>query len=437
MDSYMKKKWGIAYGFRKNYLGLETYYNKQLRVKYKSKMRKTIFFLVMMVALQEILLYIKDQYQAEVYAVRVLTFGWIVMTFIFLFLSNKVFPISALFLISIKTTICIFEMYLIKLTHPDQTERQTLSFLNFLLHSMLDSLVFISMGIFPVTLLSILNAVSYVCIIVNTLILRLGDRETPALIAGVTFFYAINFVDLLNHFDTELNLFFNYVGIEQKGYYLNTFVDRLLPKHIRGLTASTECYSEVTLLFADIVGFTEYSAGKNPRQVVEMLSQLFTAFDKECNTLNLYKLYTIGDCYVVMSFLDKNNRKKPAEEANDVVQLAIFMIRSIAEVRAKINFDKLNMRIGIHTGTVYGGVIGTDIVRFDLYGPDVLTANKMESGGTPGRINVSENTRRYLDELEKSNYAFEFNKEIEIKVVGRKYKSYFLVTGNENKEEHA
>lgn len=50
-----------------------------------------------------------------------------------------------------------------------------------------------------------------------------------------------------------------------------------------------------------------------------MLSQLFTAFDKECNKLNLYKLYTIGDCYVVMSFLDKNNRKKPSEEANDLV----------------------------------------------------------------------------------------------------------------------
>ena len=50
-----------------------------------------------------------------------------------------------------------------------------------------------------------------------------------------------------------------------------------------------------------------------------MLSQLFTAFDKECNKLNLYKLYTIGDCYVVMGFLDKNNRKNPSEEANDLV----------------------------------------------------------------------------------------------------------------------
>jgi class 3 adenylate cyclase len=84
---------------------------------------------------------------------------------------------------------------------------------------------------------------------------------------------------------------------------------------------------------------------------------------------------------------------------------------------------------------VYGGVIGTDIVRFDLYGPDVLTANKMESGGNPGRINISETTRRLLDELEKSNYSFEYNKEIEIKVVNRKYRSYFLLTGAENPAE--
>jgi class 3 adenylate cyclase len=215
---------------------------------------------------------------------------------------------------------------------------------------------------------------------------------------------------------------------------LNTFVDRLLPKHIKGVaTASTEKYQNVTLLFADIVGFTEYSAGKNPRQVVEMLSQLFTAFDKECNKLNLYKLYTIGDCYVVMSFLDKNNRKKPKEEASDVVQLSIFMIKVIKEVRKKINFEKLDMRIGIHTvneritqGTVYGGVIGTDIVRFDLYGPDVLTANKMESGGMAGRVNISETTKTLLDDLDKTNYSFQETKEIEIKALNKTLKSHFL-----------
>lgn len=110
-----------------------------------------------------------------------------------------------------------------------------------------------------------------------------------------------------------------------------------------------ETYKNVTILFADIVGFTKYSADKEPRQVIEMLSKLFTDFDKECNRLNLFKVYTIGDCYVVMGFIDKKNRKPPQEEANDVVQLAICMIQIIRKVKKQINFPELNMRIGIHT----------------------------------------------------------------------------------------
>jgi class 3 adenylate cyclase len=108
-------------------------------------------------------------------------------------------------------------------------------------------------------------------------------------------------------------------------------------------------YKNVTLLFADIVGFTQFSNDNGARKVVEMLSQLFTSFDKECSKLNLYKIYTIGDCYVVMGFLDDNNRKSPDEEANDVALLAISMIETINKIRAKLNITTLNMRIGIHT----------------------------------------------------------------------------------------
>lgn len=115
------------------------------------------------------------------------------------------------------------------------------------------------------------------------------------------------------------------------------------------MSSKSETYTDVTILFADIVGFTAYSGANAARQVVEMLSKLFTEFDKECNRLNLFKLYTIGDCYVVMGFMDKRNRKPPAEEAHDVVQLGISMIHNIAKVRKMVKYDDLNMRIGIHT----------------------------------------------------------------------------------------
>jgi hypothetical protein len=77
-------------------------------------------------------------------------------------------------------------------------------------------------------------------------------------------------------------------------------------------------------------------------------------------------------------------------------------------------------------GRVYGGVIGTDIVRFDLYGTDYVVANKMESGGEEGRINVSSRTKALLEELEIFNYSFEENKKIFIKSLGSEVQSYFV-----------
>lgn len=200
------------------------------------------------------------------------------------------------------------------------------------------------------------------------------------------------------------------------------------------MSSKSETYSDVTILFADIVGFTAYSAQNAARQVVEMLSKLFTEFDKECNRLNLFKLYTIGDCYVVMGFMDKRNRKAPAEEAHDVVQLGISMIHNIAKVRKMIKYEDLNMRIGIHTvsqglkqgSMVYGGLIGTDIVRFDLYGPDLVIANKMESNGKPGQINISERTKGLLEELQTANYTFEENAKVYIKSTDSNIQSYFV-----------
>jgi class 3 adenylate cyclase len=242
----------------------------------------------------------------------------------------------------------------------------------------------------------------------------------------------------------EISSFNSLMAVDKQSTNLAQFINRLLPLHIQDIINSGiktgEIYSNVTLLYADIVGFTAYSTDKRPRQVVEMLSRLFTSFDKGCDRLNLFKIYTIGDCYVVMGFVDSNNRRSPREEAHAVAQLAISMINIIINVRKKIKFE-LNMRIGIHTGEVYGGVMGTDLVRFDLYGEDVVIANKMESGGKPGKIAVSEVTKNLLEDIETANYTFTENEEGCVKLTDRKVKSYFMnidnyiVTADQNQLE--
>lgn len=217
---------------------------------------------------------------------------------------------------------------------------------------------------------------------------------------------------------------------------IQDFILRLIPKHLSNDIGSDKLsigstYENVTLLFADIVGFTAYSAGKTPKQVVEMLSSLFTSFDKECNRLELYKVYTIGDCYVVMGFLDGNDRMDPELECQDVLELGFSMIEIIARVRKEVNFDGLHMRIGIHTGSIIGGIVGTNIIRFDLYGADVLIANKMESNGQEDRIHVSQTSKELLDKVNQNKrYMFSPNGEVEISALNRKVKSYFVDRNN-------
>ena len=109
-----------------------------------------------------------------------------------------------------------------------------------------------------------------------------------------------------------------------------------------------EKVENVTMLFADISGFTKYSSTVNAATVVNMLRELFIEFDQLCLQYNTYKLYTIGDCYVALGYMDANNRD-PVDEAKNIILMAFKMIESIAQVRKLISFKELDMRIGVHT----------------------------------------------------------------------------------------
>lgn len=110
----------------------------------------------------------------------------------------------------------------------------------------------------------------------------------------------------------------------------------------------SDSFKTVTILFADIVNFTKFSSGVTPVEVVNMLRELFTEFDKMCLKHQVYKVYTIGDCYVVLGFINALNRN-PVREAVNVINMGLSMIDIIRKTREKINFPELDMRIGIHT----------------------------------------------------------------------------------------
>ena len=110
----------------------------------------------------------------------------------------------------------------------------------------------------------------------------------------------------------------------------------------------TDHFSDVTILFADIAGFTKYSSSVQPEDVVNMLRNLFTEFDKMCIQYKIYKVYTIGDCYVVISFINSNKRD-PIQEAKNMIKMGFSMIEIIRNVRKIVNFKDLDMRIGLHT----------------------------------------------------------------------------------------
>lgn len=194
-------------------------------------------------------------------------------------------------------------------------------------------------------------------------------------------------------------------------------------------------FDDVTLLFTDMVGFTHFSKNvKDPREVVNLLSKLFSRFDQLCEDYKVYKVHTIGDCYVIMGYngrVDKNKRFRPVvvDEANRVIQTGLEMIDIIREVRDTANeplLQDLDMRIGVHTGKVVAGIIGSKVVRYDIFGEGVLIANKMESNGVPGKVCVSEDTRKIIGLQQEclAEYNFEDHRIVNLSSIQKKIMSY-------------
>jgi class 3 adenylate cyclase len=191
-----------------------------------------------------------------------------------------------------------------------------------------------------------------------------------------------------------------------------------------------DLYPECTVLFADVVGFTAWASEKSPVEVFKFLETIYGHFDKIARQRGVFKVETIGDCYLAVSGL-------PKPQADHAVVMAKFaygchtcMSQLIPELVPVLGSSTaaLKIRVGIHSGPVTAGVLRGDRARFQLFGDTVNTAARMESTGLPGRIHVSEQTAKLLVHTGHGNWVSKRTDLVEAKGKGM-LQTYWISRG--------
>ena len=187
----------------------------------------------------------------------------------------------------------------------------------------------------------------------------------------------------------------------------------ILPKSIaerlkEGAKSCAERFDDVSILFADINGFTKLSEKVSAYSLVDLLNEIFVEFDKLTEIYGLEKIKTIGDCYMAASGVPKTIQN----HAELICRLAVDMMNKIPELCIKLDVE-IGITIGINSGPVIAGVIGENKFSYDLWGDAVNIASRLESFGDSGCINVSESTYHKV-----SNF-FKFRKAKQIDVKGK------------------
>ncbi|XP_062611361.1 guanylate cyclase soluble subunit beta-2-like isoform X2 [Saccostrea cucullata] len=189
-------------------------------------------------------------------------------------------------------------------------------------------------------------------------------------------------------------------ALDQEKKKTDTLLYQMLPVKVAnqlrdGGNVQAEKHENVTILFSDIVTFTNMAALCHPMDIVELLNDLFQRFDELTTKHDIYKVETIGDAYMVVSGVPEATD----DHAIRIANMGLDMIQQTSHVINPVTNKSIQIRVGIHTGPVVSGVVGTKMPRYCLFGDTVNTASRMESHGLPGRVHISNTTHSEIREV--------------------------------------
>ncbi|PVD25336.1 hypothetical protein C0Q70_15836 [Pomacea canaliculata] len=186
-----------------------------------------------------------------------------------------------------------------------------------------------------------------------------------------------------------------------------------------GDIVEAETFQQATIMFSDIVGFTNIAATCPPETIVNMLNDMYERFDRATNSWDVYKVETIGDAYMVVGGVPELRE----DHSERVARFAMTIVQEAVQVPSPATGSPLQIRVGIHTGPVMAGVVGIKMPRYCLFGDTVNTASRMESHSVPGRIHLS---REVFSQLVNKGFRMKKRGLIEVKGKGL-LTTYFLV----------